>query len=51
MRAAEGSLVFVHFMRFARRAEDVPSSRKVFLRARNWAPCTWQVQCSVGLAV
>ena len=38
-----GTLVWIQFMRFSRRVDGVAASRKVFLRARRWHGCSWQV--------
>eukprot|EP00873_Tetraselmis_striata_P025377 jgi/Tetstr1/445641/TSEL_003446.t1 len=37
------ALSWVLYMRFARRARSVKASREVFMRARKWAECPWQV--------
>ena len=42
--AEEGSLVWMRYMRFVRRTETIPASRKMFMRARKWPRCSWQVR-------
>jgi cleavage stimulation factor subunit 3 len=39
----ERALSWIMYMRFARRAMSVKASREVFMRARKWAECPWQV--------
>ena len=45
-----GTLVWIQFMRFSRRVDGVAASRKVFLRARRWHGCSWQVASVAPLA-
>lgn len=43
-------MVFIHYMRFARRSEGVQASRGVFKRARRSASgCTWHVFADAAL--
>ena len=43
-------LAFIHYMRFARRAESVNASRAVFKRARkSGLGCSWEVFCDAAL--
>ena len=44
----EGNLVWMRYMRFVRRSESIPASRKLFMRARRWPLCGWQVCCPLG---
>ena len=40
----QGSLIWIQYMRFSRRAEGVNVSRRLFThRARKWPRCAWQV--------
>ena len=43
-------LVFIHYMRFARRSESVQSARTIFKKARKSAQgCSWHVYCDAAL--
>lgn len=37
-----GTLIWIHYMRFARRVDGIMAARKLFLRARKWQPLRWQ---------
>ena len=36
-------LAWIQYMRWARRADSVNASRKLFVKARKWPQCSWQV--------
>ena len=36
-------LAWIQYMRWARRADSVNASRKLFVKARKWPRCPWQV--------
>ena len=36
-------LAWIQYMRWARRADSVNASRKLFVKARKWPHCPWQV--------
>jgi len=36
-------LAWIQYMRWARRADSVNASRKLFVKARKWPQCPWQV--------
>lgn len=38
-----GTLVWTQYLCFSRRVDGVQASRKIFLRARRWHGCSWQV--------
>lgn len=38
-----GALAWIQYMRWARRADSVNASRKIFVRCRKWRECPWQV--------
>ncbi|KAK9838494.1 hypothetical protein WJX81_002771 [Elliptochloris bilobata] len=44
-----GSLAWVHYMRWARRADGLAASRKLFIRSRKWPACGWQVYAAAAL--
>ena len=44
LSSEEGSLFWIRYMRFLRRNDKAAASRKVFLRARKWPQCGWQVR-------
>ena len=37
-------LAWIQYMRWARRADSVNASRKLFVKARKWPQCSWQVR-------
>jgi cleavage stimulation factor subunit 3 len=39
----QGSLVWIYYMYFLRRVEEPIRSRELFLRAKNWKKCSWQI--------
>ena len=41
-------LAWVQYMRWARRADSVSASRKLFVKARKWPQCPWQVHASLS---
>ena len=43
--------MWMRYMRFVRRSDSIPASRKLFMRARRWPPCGWQVCCPLRLPV
>ena len=45
----EGSLVWMRYMRFVRRTDTIPASRKLFMRARKWPRCSWQARAAPAL--
>ncbi|KAK9824661.1 hypothetical protein WJX72_012141 [[Myrmecia] bisecta] len=47
--AQYGSLIWIQYMRFAKRAKDLKSSRQIFMRARKWDKCGWQVYVATAL--
>eukprot|EP00741_Cyanophora_paradoxa_P013798 tig00020710_g13320.t1 len=49
METSAGPLVFVQYMRFARRSEGVEAARRVFLRARKSTACTHHVFTAAAL--
>jgi cleavage stimulation factor subunit 3 len=46
---AQGSLIWIHYMHFLRRLEEPIKSRELFLRAKKWKGCTWQVYVASAL--
>lgn len=40
--AEQGTLVWIQYMRFARRVEGLMAARKLFLRARKWSALRWE---------
>eukprot|EP00747_Dinoflagellata_sp_TGD_P158822 gnl/TRDRNA2_/TRDRNA2_177843_c0_seq2.p1 gnl/TRDRNA2_/TRDRNA2_177843_c0~~gnl/TRDRNA2_/TRDRNA2_177843_c0_seq2.p1 ORF type:complete len:649 (+),score=-34.57 gnl/TRDRNA2_/TRDRNA2_177843_c0_seq2:11-1957(+) len=40
---SQGSLLWIQYMLFLRRSGELVKSREIFLRAKNWKGCTWQV--------
>jgi cleavage stimulation factor subunit 3 len=38
----QGTLVWVHYMRFARRTDGIMAARKLFMRARKWRGLRWE---------
>jgi cleavage stimulation factor subunit 3 len=48
IRKSEYSLVWIMYMRFARRAENIKASRAVFTRARKDPWVTWEVYEAAG---
>ena len=40
----QGALAWVHYMRWARRADGLAASRKLFIRSRKWPACSWQAR-------
>lgn len=44
-----GALVWIQYMRFSRRSENVKASRKLFLRAKKWRSCPWHVYVASAL--
>ena len=36
-------LAWIQYMRWARRADSVNAARKLFVKARKWPHCPWQV--------
>ncbi|CAL8466443.1 g5979 [Coccomyxa elongata] len=44
-----GGLAWIQYMRWARRADSVNASRKVFVRCRKWRECPWQVYAANAL--
>lgn len=41
-----GALAWIQYMRWARRADSVNASRKLFVKARKWPQCPWQARNS-----
>lgn len=44
LTSEEGSLFWIRYMRYLRRTNQMAASRRLFLRARKWPPCGWQVR-------
>ena len=40
----QGALAWVQYMRWARRADGLAASRKLFIRSRKWPACGWQAR-------
>lgn len=38
----EGTLIWVHYMRFTKRVDGIMAARKLFLRARKWRSLGWE---------
>lgn len=47
--AVTGALVWIQYMRFARRSISVKESRQIFLRAKRWQRCPWHVYAASAL--
>eukprot|EP00951_Prasinocladus_malaysianus_P032685 scaffold319308_cov56-Prasinocladus_malaysianus.AAC.1 len=45
----ERALSWILYQRFVRRAKGTQDSRQVFIRARKWADCPWQVYVASAL--
>jgi cleavage stimulation factor subunit 3 len=43
LNTEQSSLIWIHYMYFLRRLEEPIKSRELFLRAKNWKGCNWQV--------
>ncbi|PSC73688.1 Suf-domain-containing [Micractinium conductrix] len=44
-----GTLAWIQYMRFARRAEGIMAARKLFMRARKWPAMGWQAYAASAL--
>jgi hypothetical protein len=42
----QGALAWVQYMRWARRADGLAASRKLFIRSRKWPACGWQARAA-----
>lgn len=47
--ADQGTLMWVHYMRFVRRTEGILAARKLFMRARKWASLGWEAFVAAAL--
>ncbi|PRW58683.1 Suf-domain-containing [Chlorella sorokiniana] len=49
LSAEQGTLAWIQYMRFARRAEGIMAARKLFMRARKWPDMRWQAYAASAL--
>ena len=49
LSSEEGTLFWIRYMRFLRRTGQLAASRRLFLRARKWPLCGWQVRTYLHL--